>query len=131
MSADAHRAAMDDVPDWTLGTPGIALQRCPRCRQAWYFRRDFCPGCGASPPDTVAAGGGGVVHAATVVHRAPDDAFRAVAPYCIVLVELDEGVRVMGHATMGLAIGDRVRVAFREIAGRLLPWFERPDASRG
>jgi uncharacterized OB-fold protein len=71
------------------------------------------------------AAGGGTVAALTLVHRAPDDAFRAEVPYALVLVELDEGVRVMAHGSADLHIGDPVRVAFRQIAGRLLPHFSR------
>lgn len=113
------------VSDWTRGEPGVALQRCRHCEHVWYFRRDFCPACGSQEPQTVAAAGGGVVYAATVVHRAPDDAFRAIAPYALVLVELDEGPRMMAHASPQLAIGERAVLGFRTLAGRVLPYFER------
>ena len=116
--------AVSAPPDWTRGEPGLALQRCSTCSHLWYFRRDFCPACGAAGPLAVAAEGVGIVEAATIVHRAPSDAFRALAPYRIVLVRLDEGVRVMGHGAYALAIGERVRLGFREVAGRPLPYFD-------
>ena len=49
-------------------------------------------------------------------------------PYTIVLVDLDEGLRVMAHAAAGTTIGQRVRTTFRDMDGRLLPFFqpERP-----
>ena len=109
--------------DWTQGGDGIAIQRCRACGHAWYFAREFCPACGAGAPETSAASGRGVVHAGTLVHRAPSDDFKALAPYRIVLVDLEEGVRVMGHADPDLAIGDRVRCTVRRIAGRPLPHF--------
>ena len=112
------------VSDWTRGEPGLALQRCAACAHLWYFRRGFCPACGAASPIDFAAGGGGAVEAATLVHRAPSDAFRALAPYLLVLVRLDEGVRVMGHGSPALAIGDRVRLGFRKAAGRPVPYFD-------
>jgi len=62
------------------------------------------------------------------VHRAPSDDFKALAPYRIVLVDLEEGVRVMGHADPGLAIGDRVRCTVRRIAGRPLPHFTKDSS---
>ena len=111
--------------DWTQGGDGIALQRCLACRYAWYFARGFCPACGADAPETSAASGRGVVHAGTLVHRAPSDDFKALAPYRIVLVDLEEGVRVMGHADLDLSIGDRVRCTVRRIAGRSLPHFAK------
>ncbi len=115
---------MSAIPDWTRGERGLALQRCPRCANVWYFRRDFCPGCGAREPEALAPAGGGTVEASTRVHRAPDDAFRALAPYRLVLVRLDEGPRAMGHGDPSLEIGARVRLAFRDVAGRPVPYFE-------
>jgi hypothetical protein len=110
--------------DWTRGERGLALQRCARCAHVWYFRRDFCPACGATGPSSFAPAGAGTVDALSLVHRAPDDAFRALAPYRLVLVSLDEGPRVMAHGAPALAIGDRVRLSFREAAGRPVPYFE-------
>ena len=52
--------------------------------------------------------------------------FRALAPYTLAIVELDEGPRLMGHAVPGVAIGDRVRAEFFAFAGRKLVRF-RPD----
>jgi uncharacterized OB-fold protein len=119
------------IPDWTRGEPGVALQRCPGCAHVWYFRRDFCPACGRDRPETFAACGTGTVHAVTVVHRAPDDAFRALAPYGLVLVELDEGPRMMAHAPADLAIGDRVALGWRVIGGRPLPCCRRTALTGG
>jgi uncharacterized OB-fold protein len=119
------------VADWTRGELGVALQRCPGCTHVWYFRRGFCPACGCDAPETFAAGGAGTVDAATVVHRAPDDAFRTLAPYGLVLVALDEGPRMMAHAPADLAIGDRVTLGFREVAGRIIPYFQRTEPSSG
>jgi uncharacterized protein len=107
--------------DWTLGGQSICLQRCTRCAHTWTFRRDFCPACGAPEPRVVAIGGGGRVYAITQVHRAPDERFKAIAPYTLALIELDEGPRLMTHADEALRIGDAVHLSVRTIAGRLLP----------
>lgn len=112
------------VPDWTRGEAGLALQRCTRCAHVWYFHRDFCPECGTGGPVAFASAGSGTVESSTLVHRAPDDAFRAIAPYRLVLVGLLEGPRVMEHGAPSLSIGDPVRLSFRELAGRPLPYFE-------
>jgi len=69
--------------------------------------------------------GRGRVYALTRVERAPTDEFRALAPYVILLVDLDEGYRMMAHGAPDLAIGDRVVVRFFEHQGRSLPRFER------
>jgi uncharacterized protein len=111
--------------DWTQGGEGIAFQACAACAARWYFRRTFCPRCGHAPPQERAAGGSGTVHAVTVVTRAPTEELRAHAPYTIVLVDADEGFRVMAHGAAGLKIGDRVRCSFVALAGRRIPRFEK------
>ncbi len=114
--------------DWTQGSEGIAYQACPACKAVWYFHRGFCPSCGNRNPQSRQAGGQGVVHAVTLVTRAPSEELRAHAPYAIALVDVDEGFRVMAHAEQGLVIGERVQCRFIQMAGRLLPRFEKLPA---
>jgi uncharacterized OB-fold protein len=113
------------VLDWTQGGAGIAYQACPRCNTAWYFRRTFCPACGDAQPQSRQASGYGTVHAVTLVARAPSDALRPYAPYALVLVDADEGFRLMAHGAGDLAIGDRVVCRFADLGGRLVPRFEK------
>lgn len=101
----------------------LRYQRCAACGHVWYFQRDFCPACGTAPAQTVEACGSGVLYAATLVHRAPSEEFKALVPYSIVLVDMREGFRVMGHAEPGLPLNAPVRCEMRSIAGRLLPYF--------
>ena len=51
---------------------------------------------------------------------APTEEFKALVPYDLVLVDLAEGARVMGHATPGLAIGDAVRADVFRVGERNL-----------
>jgi uncharacterized OB-fold protein len=111
--------------DWTEGAEGIVWQHCPACGHGWYFRRTFCPKCGAGTPETRQASGAGTVHAITRVMRAPSEALRPYAPYNIALVDLDEGLRVMAHADDGVAIGDRVTAAFVAFGDRTVPRFSK------
>jgi uncharacterized OB-fold protein len=108
----------------------LRYQRCAACGHAWYFRRDFCPACATAPPQTLDADGAGRLYAVTLVHRAPAEEFKALVPYSIVLVDMREGFRVMGHAEPGLALDAPVRCQMRSIAGRLLPFFVKdPDVA--
>ena len=68
------------------------------------------------------------MHAITLVTRAPTEELRAYAPYAIALVDADEGFRLMAHAAPQLRIGDRVRARFVDLAGRLIPRFDKLDA---
>ena len=73
--------------------------------------RAAAPGTGAQLTWTVSAGRG-TVYAATAVHAREDD------PRGIVLVDLDEGIRMMsrvvGIAARDVTIGQRVAVCFSD-----------------
>jgi uncharacterized OB-fold protein len=105
--------------------PPLVYQRCPGCESVWYFRREFCSRCGRRQPDNLESAGIGTVAAATVVHRAPDGPFRGAAPYLILLVELDEGFRIMAHGDPELELGARVRAGTVTVRDRVLPYFTR------
>jgi uncharacterized protein len=116
------------ILDWTAGAEGVAYQRCPACANVWYFQRSFCPRCGSAASDDRQASGLGTVHAVTLVTRAPSDELRPHAPYLIVLIDADEGFRMMAHGDPSLKIGDRVRCRFITLAGKLIPYFEKVEA---
>jgi uncharacterized OB-fold protein len=119
------RAGEDmSIQDWSKGAEGIVYQRCRSCEASWYFERSFCPACGTVEPTTLEASGRGVVHARTLVSRAPTEELRAHSPYLIVLVDAEEGFRLMAHGDPALQIGDRVRARFTLLAGRKIPHFE-------
>lgn len=114
----------------TITATRLQYQRCGACGHAWYFQRDFCPACGNTSPRLLEAEGAGTLYASTQVHRAPTEEFKALLPYAIVLVQMREGFRVMGHAEPGLPLDSAVRCELRSIAGRLLPFFLKdPDAA--
>jgi len=114
---------MTAISDWVRGGEHLVFQACPRCAARWYFQRRFCPRCGAADPQERTSGGQGIVHAVTTIHRAPDPGWRDALPYTVVLVDLDDGFRAMGHGDATLVIDDRVVVSIRTVAGRRLPWF--------
>ena len=113
------------IEDWTRGGAGIAYQSCTSCKGVWYFQRAFCPACGDANPVTRQASGAGTVHARTSVARAPTEELRVHAPYLIVLVDADEGFRLMAHGDPALGIGDRVRARFVDLADKKILYFER------
>jgi len=116
---------MSETLDWTRGEHGIAYQFCLACGHTWYFNRGFCPSCGKASPQERQASGKGVVYACAVVTRAPTEELRAYAPYTIVLVDCDEGFRVMAHGEPRVKIGDAVRMQFKEFGHRVIPYFLR------
>ncbi|MPM39418.1 hypothetical protein SDC9_86051 [bioreactor metagenome] len=113
MSAQTHYQA-------ELDAGRFCIQQCPQCGKHVFTPRELCPHCGASPLRWVRASGLGTVRALSVVSRAPSDDFRALAPYTLVIVELDEGPRLMGHADAAVQMGQRVRAGYFEHQGRTL-----------
>jgi uncharacterized OB-fold protein len=107
--------------DWTDGYERLLFEVCPACGKRSYFRRGFCPSCGAQSVEIVASQCQGKVYAATTVVRAPSPEWKALAPYTLVLIDLDEGPRVMVHGSAGLCIGDRVHIGWQHVGERLIP----------
>jgi len=66
----------------------------------------------ASLREEVSAGLG-TVHTLTTIHRAGHPDRAEDVPYTVALVDLDEGIRVIGDLTSDAAIGDRVRADVR------------------
>lgn len=111
----------------------LELQRCDSCERVWFYPRPSCVACGAERYHWVAASGRGRVHSYSTVHRAPSPAFRALVPYVLALIDLDEGPRMManivGDDALEVAIGDAVEVTFEDRGeGRKLPQFRRAQS---
>lgn len=102
----------------------LRFQCCADCNHAQFFPRDHCLHCSSDRVEWQVSTGIGTVYSVTRVERAPTDEFRALAPYCIALVDMDEGIRLMAHADPALKIGDKARVAFLFHNNRSLPRFE-------
>ncbi len=104
----------------------LRYQRCAACNGAQTLARYACQHCGAAALVWHDAAGAATVRAVTVVARAPSEAFRSLAPYTLVLAQLDEGPRLMAHAVPDVQIGDRVHASFFEHAGQPLVRFAPP-----
>lgn len=77
----------------------LLVQWCTDCDRGVFYPRAFCPHCaaGADALEWRTASGRATVYAAVVEHR-PEAAgtnFSGGAPYCVALVDLDEGVRML------------------------------------
>ena len=113
------------IADWTKGAEAIVYQTCNACAARQYFRRSFCAACGSSDLAEHRASGTGTVYATSLVCRAATPETRAHVPYNILLVDADEGFRMMAHGDNDLAIGDKVLARFTQLAGRLVPYFAK------
>jgi uncharacterized protein len=73
----------------------LLLQHCGDCRHVQYYQQGMCRECGSENLSHRAASGRGRVHSFSVVHRAPGPAFKADVPYAVLLVDLEEGPRMI------------------------------------
>lgn len=86
----------------------FAIQHCNDCNKGIFYPRMICPHCGATDLRWEQASGKGTVYSTTVIRRKPEHG----GDYNVVLVDLDEGVRLMsrvqGIAPDQVSIGQRV-----------------------
>ena len=73
----------------------LRIQKCGACGELRHPPGPMCPACGATQPDYVVAKGTGTVYS-YVVHRHPPVPGKEL-PILLALVELDEGVRMVGE----------------------------------
>lgn len=74
--------------------------RCDSCGGLFLPPRNHCPRCGSDRKRETPLRGRGRIRAWTAIHVAPTR-YQEEVPYTVVLVELEEGVRVMGRLAEG------------------------------
>ena len=92
---------MDAVtkPFWDATLEGrLTFQQCPVCGHRQFYPRAACTACGATPELRDAAGTG-TVHTFTVIRQFGGPGFKDELPYVVAMIDLDEGVRMMGNVT--------------------------------
>ena len=97
----------------------LRIQRCGGCGKLRHPPRPMCPWCRSVESGHVVASGRGEVYS-FVVHHRPEVPGRD-HPFAVVLVQLDEGTRIVGN-TVGcdpadVKVGMPVRVEFAEAKG--------------
>lgn len=110
-----------NAPFWDgLAQGEVRLQQCGKCGVHQYPPETFCYECGAQDMPWVAVAGAGTVYSFIVVHQQYHKAFKEFMPYTVVIVQMDEGPRMLGAMLGGnqaIAIGDRVKPCIRRVAG--------------
>jgi uncharacterized OB-fold protein len=78
--------------------PVLLASRCTRCGQVLFPRADGCTYCSADAPEPVELAGPGTLWSWTAV-TAPPPGYRGEVPFGVGVVELPEGVRIIGRLT--------------------------------
>ncbi|MCY3800288.1 MAG: OB-fold domain-containing protein [Chloroflexi bacterium] len=84
---------------------GLTGYRCAACDGLFMPPRLYCPECGSDERHEVSFTGRGMVRVWTAIHVGPTR-YEQEVPYTVVLVELEEGPRVMGR----LEPGEKARI---------------------
>lgn len=110
----------------------LLIQKCAGCTALQFYPRPYCLSCLSEDMGWVESSGQGTIYTYTINHRAPNEHMKALLPYAVAVVTLDEGVKMMGTIVPGrlqdVRIGARVRVVFEEVGEAFkLPRFELAD----
>jgi len=104
----------------------LVVQRCQGCGAYRFPARDICSRCLSREAAWERVTGRGTVFSFALMHQTYHPAFEV--PYAVVVVELEEGVRVLSNVVdcplRELAIGLPVEVVFEELSAEVtLPKF--------
>lgn len=111
----------------------LVVQRCSSCGVLRFPAREVCSRCLSREATWAPVSGRGKVWSFVIMHQAAHPGFAAEIPYAVVLVELEEGVRMisnlLGVPASEVRIGQPVEVMFDPLnADVTLPRF-RPRAT--
>ena len=121
--------ALDRAFFEAAGRGELLYQRCPACGHRQFYPRALCTACGGDTAWATASGRG-VVHTFTIIRQNGQPPFKNELPYAVAMVELEEGVRMMGNVTgcptENVRIGMPVEAYAVECAEGLAVPFWRP-----
>ncbi|MCI2418096.1 OB-fold domain-containing protein [Saccharopolyspora sp. K220] len=124
-SSDVLRPAVNqDTAYFWAGTAigELRIQRCGQCGLLRHPPGPMCPECGATKRTHLASVGRGEIYSYIVHHHPPVPGKQL--PLVVALVELDEGVRMLGELhgvdPEHVEIGQRVAVEFQRVDDELV-----------
>ena len=121
----------DGAPFWEGTLRGeLRIQACGKCGRLRFPARPMCPYCRSTDVTWKATSGRGSIWSFVVPHPPLLPAYQAVAPYNVIVVELEDapGIRLVGNLVSSedgsinevdpesIRIGEPVRVVFHRVA---------------
>lgn len=106
----------------------LVIPYCNDCEEYFFYPRRQCPSCMSSDIEYRGVSGRGTLVTYTTIYRAPTKNYQEMAPYVNALIDLEEGVRLMGNIDVEseeeLTMGMPVEVTFVETESEYkLPFF--------
>ncbi len=100
----------------------LVVQRCTACGTLRHYPQLLCPSCYSGAVEWHEIRPTGTIYSYTIARRPFDTGWKDSAPYALVIVEMDDGVRMMGDILNvdpdAVQIGGRVMVEFEEMPGQ-------------
>ncbi|MEE9284802.1 MAG: Zn-ribbon domain-containing OB-fold protein [Dehalococcoidia bacterium] len=97
----------------------LLIQQCSQCGKLRYYPRPACNRCSSEEYSWHKASGKATLYSWIVVHHPTLPVFKDRVPYAVILVELDEGVRMISNIVdcenEDLRIGMPLEVTFDRI----------------
>lgn len=93
--------------------------KCTTCGRVFFPPRVVCPDCRRKGNiESFKFSGKGKIYTYSII-RTPTDDFKAIAPYAVAIIELDEGAKITAQLVDcdvdTIEIGDPVEMVFRKI----------------
>lgn len=92
--------------------------KCKECEEKFIGTREVCPNCHSRELDKIQLKKKGKIHSYTVIRSAPEG-YEDLTPYIIAIIELKDGLRIMGQITDSkpdeVNIDDEVEFVFRKV----------------
>ncbi|MEE9278353.1 MAG: OB-fold domain-containing protein [Dehalococcoidia bacterium] len=121
----------DTRPFWeATKSHELRYQVCDDCAQVVFFPRRHCTHCLGLNLSWKTSKGEGTIYSFSVVRQNRHPAFAEKVPYAVVMVDLDEGFRLLSDIVgvddpiNDVKIGQRVRVEWEDHADLSLPLFQ-------
>jgi uncharacterized protein len=96
----------------------LEANKCEKCSKKFFPPRLICPKCGNRDLVKTKIAEKGKIISHTII-RVPPSQYKDQAPYAVGVVEMDDGVNVMGQIVdcdfKDLKIGMRVKIEFRKL----------------
>ena len=120
-----YRKPLPEIQPWSRafweGTRRheLLIQECEECGAKIFYPRKYCPECWSAQLKWAKASGKGRVYCHTTTMAGVEDKFVEDLPFVLALVDLEEGVRMMGNIVDcdpgDVGIGMDVEVVFEDV----------------
>ena len=94
----------------------LVLPYCLACDSVFFYPRGHCPRCGSRSIDWTESTGTGTIYSFCVHYRSAAPGLDEAVPFVTVLVDLDEGPRLMGFLADAPADPEQIRCGTRVLA---------------